>query len=120
MRLEDRAVRQRVPQHYRGRVEHLISDGENPVYTYDVLSYLHNTQFSGDQLTFVIGPDNKANWPKFYKAQEIEEKWHVLVVPERQSIRSTMVREALAEGNAATSLITPSVADYINRHQLYA
>mgnify|MGYP001464596592 CR=1 FL=1 len=70
--------------------------------------------------SFVIGPDNKANWPKFYKAQEIEEKWHVLVVPERQSIRSTMVREALAEGNAATSLITPSVADYINRHNLYA
>ena len=100
-------------------VEHLIADGDKPVYTFDVLSHLENTAFTDAQLSFVMGPDNQANWSKFYKADEIEQRWGVLVVPERKPIRSTRVREALRAGDPVEELVTPSVASYLQEHKLY-
>ena len=101
-------------------IEHTISDGENPVYTYDVMCHLQQTPFSNDSLTFVVGPDNHANWSKFYKAKEIDDKWGRVVVPERKPIRSTKVRNAIENNESISHLVTPGVASYIQEHQLYA
>lgn len=100
-------------------VEHLIAAHGNPVYTFDVLSHLENTGFGSDQLSFVMGPDNQANWSKFYKASEIEQRWGVFVVPERKPIRSTLVRAALSAGEPVNELVTPSVASFLQAHKLY-
>ncbi|OFC70003.1 nicotinate-nicotinamide nucleotide adenylyltransferase [Alteromonas confluentis] len=100
-------------------VEHLIANDGKPVYTFDVLSHLENTEFGGDQLSFVMGPDNQANWSKFYKAEEIEQRWGVFVVPERKAIRSTLVRDALSTSQPIDHLVTPSVAMYLQEHKLY-
>ena len=100
-------------------IEHMIATGEKPVYTYDVLNHLQHILFPDAELSFVIGPDNLANWNKFYKAEEITNKWDLLAVPERKAIRSTMVREALANGQSVDDWVTPSVASYLKEHNLY-
>lgn len=101
-------------------IEHTICKGDTPVYTYDVLAHLQQSDFATDALTFVVGPDNQANWSKFYKAREIDEKWERLVVPERKRIRSTQVRNAITNRESISRLVTPGVASYIQEHQLYA
>lgn len=100
-------------------VEHLIAEDDKPVYTFDVLSHLENTASGNGELTFIMGPDNQANWSKFYKAAEIEQRWGVFVVPERKPVRSTMVRNALSAGEGVDHLVTPSVAAYLQEHSLY-
>ncbi|MEG3767394.1 nicotinate-nicotinamide nucleotide adenylyltransferase [Alteromonas sp. 14N.309.X.WAT.G.H12] len=100
-------------------VEHLIAKDDTPVYTFDVLSYLHDNGYSDDTLSFVMGPDNKANWSKFYKADEITRRWNVVVVPENVPVRSTMVRNAVSKNQDISALVTPSVADYLNTHAVY-
>jgi nicotinate-nucleotide adenylyltransferase len=101
-------------------IEDLIDSKEKPIYTYDLLNYLQENLYPNDKLTFVIGPDNKINWKKFYKADEIAGKWDVSVVPERLPIRSTLVRHNLEKGKNIDDLVTPSVARYIEENQLYA
>ncbi|MBU2977286.1 nicotinate-nicotinamide nucleotide adenylyltransferase [Alteromonas sp. C1M14] len=100
-------------------VEHLIAKDDVPVYTFDVLSYLHNNGYEKDNLSFVIGPDNKANWNKFYKADDITQRWDVLVVPENVPVRSTMVRNAVSNNQDIRGFVTPSVAAYLTTHSVY-
>ena len=40
-------------------------------------------------ITFVIGPDNFFKFAKFYRAEEITERWTVMACPEKVKIRST-------------------------------
>lgn len=100
-------------------IEHLIAQDDNPVYTWDLLSYLQQQHSKSMQFSFAIGPDNKANWHKFYKAQEIQQQWELVTVPERKTIRSTLVRNALQTGGSVDELISPSVRDFIYSQRLF-
>jgi nicotinate-nucleotide adenylyltransferase len=102
-------------------LEHQIhSDSDQPVYTYDLLSFMQRKLYPDAHLSFVIGPDNKANWHRFYKADEIEQTWSLIIVPERIDVRSTMVRERLAAGADINTLVTPRVGAFLSASELYA
>ncbi len=79
---------------------------DQPIYTYDVMEALEE-HYQTDQLVFVIGPDNAKPeiWRAFYKSEEIEQRWNLWVAQERVNIRSTGIREKLAQG------IYPSLRD---------
>lgn len=99
-------------------IENKIALGDKPVFTWDLLSYLQN-KYQQYQFSFVMGPDNKANWHKFHKAQEIQQNWQLIVVPERQKIRSSIVRSAIENNTDISELVTPSVAGFIANRYLY-
>lgn len=101
-------------------IEHLLAEGDKPVYTYDVLEYLQSELYPDAQLQFVIGPDNRQSWHKFYKADEILTRWSLLHVPENTPIRSTAVRENIEHGRNISALVTPSVQSLIQANHLYA
>ncbi|WP_199609594.1 nicotinate-nicotinamide nucleotide adenylyltransferase [Flocculibacter collagenilyticus] len=116
-------------------VEHLIEKEQGAaIYTYDVLTFLEQRyQALNDhqqyEMHFIIGPDNLANWDKFYKAQEIKQRWQLVAVPQQQDIRSTYAREALENSldNDREALLvklqqylTPSVAEYLITHNVYS
>lgn len=100
-------------------IEHTISDDVRPVYTFDLMDYLQTHHFSDDDLMFVVGPDNLKNWHKFYRAQNILGRWQRLVVPERINVRSTQVREYVANGRSIQQLTTKRVADFISKNHSY-
>ncbi|TRY29891.1 nicotinate-nicotinamide nucleotide adenylyltransferase [Aliiglaciecola sp. M165] len=100
-------------------IEHTLSDGSKPVYTYDLLQHLQNNQLKEHQLFFVIGPDNLKNWHKFYQADNILKQWGRIVVPERVAVRSTAVREAITAGKPLDQLVTNGVAKFIAANHLY-
>lgn len=100
-------------------IEHTIASPEKPVYTYDLLTHIQCKIASCDKLCFIIGPDNALNWDKFYKAEEIKNQWELIVVPERKTIRSTMVRQQLNNGENVAHLVTPSVCDYLEKNPVY-
>lgn len=100
-------------------VEHEIATPDTPVYTYDLLNYLSETRFKDAKLTFVIGPDNQANWHKFYKSNEIIDNWGLCVVPERIKVRSSLVRSALTHQEPVSDMLTHTVEQIISRKQLY-
>lgn len=90
-----------------------------PVYTYDVLSHIASLEPSGTELYFVIGPDNFANWDKFYKAEEIKTKWNLLCVEELVDVRSTSVRNAIECNLPLDHMVTPSVSSFLTQSALY-
>lgn len=100
-------------------IEPQLQQSEKPVYTYDVLEFLQNTFYPKVELTFVMGPDNLANWHKFHKFEEIERRWSILSVPQRQPVRSTLVRENIAKGININPFVTARVAKYITQQKLY-
>ncbi|WJG10727.1 nicotinate-nicotinamide nucleotide adenylyltransferase [Aliiglaciecola sp. LCG003] len=101
-------------------VEDIISDGQRPVYTYDLMHYLQQALYPTDSLSFIIGPDNVDNWHRFYRADDIMQRWQRLVVPERIDVRATYVREGIEKGNDIKGLLPASVYDYITKNKLYA
>lgn len=100
-------------------IEQHIAKSGKPVYTYHVLEFMQTELFPEDELTFVVGPDNLANWSKFYRAEDILKRWNRLVVPQRKDVRSTYVRDALEKGESVEKWIPPSVSLFIQQHGLY-
>lgn len=95
----------------------LSAQGEpsQPVYTYDVLNAVQS-DFPDAAITFVLGPDNAdpATWQRFYRAQDILDRWGIFVAQERIPIRSTLIRNKLAEGIDPSGLeVSPSVIKFI-------
>lgn len=88
-----------------------------PIYTWDVMTTLREYHENVD-LSFVIGPDNKAVWNKFYKADDIEQEFELFYAEERKPMRSTLCRTLL--NNELKEVVGDAVADYIMQHQLYA
>lgn len=93
-------------------IEQTLSEGKGSgqaIYTYDVLSALqeHNPQAS---LIFVLGPDNAEPevWRKFYRAQDIVERWGLFKAKERLAVRSTGIRAKLAKGEMPTESECPA------------
>lgn len=102
-----------------------------PIYTYDVLTAIEQMYAKQKQpvnLFFIIGPDNAKPqvWQKFYRHQEIEQRWGVYVAQERIDIHSVQVRESIARFQGSRDLKThllelvdEKIADYIMAHHLY-
>ncbi|MEF1304043.1 nicotinate-nicotinamide nucleotide adenylyltransferase, partial [Vibrio owensii] len=70
-------------------------------------------------ITFVIGPDNFFKFAKFYRAEEITERWTVMACPEKVKIRSTDIRNALLEGEDISAFTTPTVNKLLLSEGLY-
>ncbi|AMG01966.1 nicotinate-nicotinamide nucleotide adenylyltransferase [Vibrio mimicus] len=102
----------------RSDVEEALYTPENSVTTYAVLTRLQ-ALYPEDELTFVIGPDNLLNFAKFYKADEILQRWTVMACPERLPIRSTAIRDSLQNGQSITGMTTSGVELILYQHQLY-
>ncbi len=97
-------------------IEHEIYRQDTPVYTFDLLSHIQKELYPSDNLSFVIGPDNQQNWHKFYKSEEIAQRWDVIHVDERINIRSTTVRQLLNQNKSVNKFVTQSVAEYLEQN----
>jgi nicotinate-nucleotide adenylyltransferase len=95
--------------------DQLANDG--PVYTFDLMRYVES-QFN-QPIGFILGEDNWLNFDSFYKAEEIKKRWFIFVGKERRSIRSTLVRTALKQGQDVSRLLTPGVQQLIQQWGLY-
>ncbi|MFV0575379.1 MAG: nicotinate-nicotinamide nucleotide adenylyltransferase [Vibrio sp.] len=95
-------------------------ENSSSITTFAVLSELQSL-YPNSQLTFVLGPDNFLNFGKFYKADEITQRWSILACPESLPVRSTQIRQRLAESESLEllDLTTPSVETFIKKNKLY-
>ncbi len=108
---------------------HLLQDQpDQPVYTYDLMRILEKHYGENTELGFIRGPDNADPmvWSRFYKAEEIEARWSIFTAEERVQARSSLVRQAIADGELdkqdsvyLKQLLTPSVYSYIQKKDLY-
>jgi len=102
-----------------------------PIYTYDVLKAVEQDLIKKSQpfkLFFIMGPDN-ANpqvWQKFYRYQEIEQRWGLYIAKERIDIHSVEVRKRIARlqedrylKQHLLNLVDEKIADYILANRLY-
>lgn len=103
-----------------------------PVYTFDVLNELEKRYLNANikpELTFIIGPDNAAHetWSKFYRGEEIMQRWNLRAVSERIPVHSTIIRELIADYRRPEFLFETRlkkymdsvIAKYIFNHRLY-
>lgn len=69
------------------------------IYTFDVLHAIEEENPNAS-LIFVLGPDNAepATWDKFYRSQDILDRWGTWVAKEIVPVRSTFIRHTLAQG----------------------
>ncbi|WP_176428628.1 nicotinate-nicotinamide nucleotide adenylyltransferase [Vibrio sp. V09_P4A23P171] len=102
----------------RSIVEEELQQPGQSVTTHAVLSLLQK-QLPDADITFVMGPDNLFNFAKFYKAQDILQRWSVMACPEKVAIRSTDIRQRLAENLDITDLTTISVRKILQQRKLY-
>ncbi len=107
-----------MPNVHLSGVEESLYQRDNTVTTYEVLSKLQqdNPQAA---ITFVLGPDNFFKFHQFFNAQEILRRWAVFCCPQQVNIRSTHIRDKIKCNEPIAELTTPSVASYIEQHQLY-
>lgn len=87
-------------------IERKISEknfADQAIYTYDVLHALEQENPHAS-LIFVLGPDNAepATWDKFYRSQDILDRWGTWVAKEMVPVRSTAIRHTLAQGDLPT------------------
>ena len=82
---------------------------ESPITTFLLLSKLQD-HYPEANFTFVMGPDNLLNFSQFDRSNDILSQWKVLTCPQTVDIRSTDIRNALAEHQDIQHLTTPSVA----------
>ncbi|MCF6204881.1 MAG: adenylyltransferase/cytidyltransferase family protein [Methylococcaceae bacterium] len=123
---------QRIPIVTSSIERELGNQTNSPVYTYNVLKELEQRYLNTNikpALNFIIGPDNATEkiWSKFYKGEEIIERWNLTIVHERIPIRSSLIREQFSyspesglffESHFAKYLEKP-IANYIFSHHLY-
>ncbi|MCC4237829.1 nicotinate-nicotinamide nucleotide adenylyltransferase [Vibrio anguillarum] len=102
----------------RSIVEEELQQPGQSVTTHAVLSLLQK-QLPDADITFVMGPDNLFNFAKFYKAQDILQRWSVMACPEKVAIRSTDIRQRLAENLDIADLTTISVRKILQQRKLY-
>lgn len=102
----------------RSIVEEELQQPGQSVTTHAVLSLLQK-QLPDADITFVMGPDNLFNFAKFYKAQDILQRWSVMACPEKVAIRSTDIRQRLADNLDITDLTTISVRKILQQRKLY-
>lgn len=99
-------------------IERDIWDGENPVYTIDVLSALQS-RHPEEQFVFMVGPDNMKAIKQFKDSEELRSRWGVVSVADNTGIRSSAVRYGLCKGFRVSSMLTRGVERFITREGLY-
>ncbi len=102
----------------RSDLEQALYQPGNSVTTYELLNKTQEAHPAAD-ITFVIGPDNFFNFAKFYRAQEITERWTVMACPEKIKIRSTDIRDALMTGQDIRDFTTATVCELLTNEGLY-
>ncbi|MCA0938226.1 nicotinate-nicotinamide nucleotide adenylyltransferase [Vibrio alginolyticus] len=102
----------------RSDLEQSLYQPGQSVTTYALLKKAQEVHSAAD-ITFVIGPDNFFKFAKFYKAQEITERWTVMACPEKIKIRSTDIRNALMAGKDISSFTTTTVSELLRNEGLY-
>ncbi|MHA2780372.1 nicotinate-nicotinamide nucleotide adenylyltransferase [Vibrio harveyi] len=102
----------------RSDLEQTLYQPGQSVTTFALLEKIQEIHMQAD-ITFVIGPDNFFKFAKFYKAEEITERWTVMACPERVKIRSTDIRNALLEGNDISGYTTSTVSELLLSEGLY-
>ena len=128
-RFEDRlAMTQKLFQHEDPQ-RVIVSDLERAlnhggtVYTYDVLVQVQ--QLFGFAAPFAVGPDNAIPevWQRFRRHADIEKDFGLVVVEAKTPVRSTLVRNRIAEGcvtfDKLAQWVGPEVAGYILDHSIY-
>ncbi|GAD90309.1 hypothetical protein VHA01S_039_00290 [Vibrio halioticoli NBRC 102217] len=98
--------------------QRLNGQSEGSITTFQVLSALQ-AEHTDAELTFVMGPDNLFNFAKFAKAEQIMKHWNVLACPETTAIRSTEIREKLAQHQDINHLTTKSVVKILQNQHFY-
>ncbi|MDR9828610.1 nicotinate-nicotinamide nucleotide adenylyltransferase [Vibrio sp. FNV 38] len=93
---------------HRSIVEEGLHRPGESVTTFAVLDAL-SKQHPNSEFTFVLGPDNLLNFSRFYKADEIIQRWSILACPEKVKIRSTDIRNKIANNHDVSELTTVSV-----------
>ncbi len=102
----------------RSSVEQALYQPGQSVTTYALLEKIQDIYPTAD-ITFVIGPDNFFKFAKFYRAQDVTERWTVMACPEKIKIRSTDIRDALMAGKDISALTTPTVSELLLSKGLY-
>ncbi|WGV98424.1 nicotinate-nicotinamide nucleotide adenylyltransferase [Vibrio sp. YMD68] len=102
----------------RSTIEEELFQPGCAVTTFAVLDALQK-KHPDSELTFVLGPDNLFNFSKFYKAEEILQRWSLLACPERVKVRSTDIREKLTHGSSIEGLTTQKVAFLLKELSVY-
>jgi nicotinate-nucleotide adenylyltransferase len=97
--------------------EQIVQPGQS-VTTYQLLEALQ-LRYPDDSLTFVVGPDNLLNFAKFANYRDILNKYQVLACPEKIKVRSTDIRQRLAENQSVEELTTLRVATLLQNQSLY-
>lgn len=100
------------------RIEAELWDAQHPVYTCQVMRALQERHPDQD-FAFLCGPDNWAAFDRFAGAEEIRRRWPVIVLAERQAIRSTQIRLGHRAGQDISAWVTPRVATFLTRQRLY-
>ncbi len=100
------------------RMEQDLFIPENSVTTFAVLNKTQEMYPDAD-ITFVIGPDNLLNFDKFYKSEEILQRWSIMVCPEKIPVRSTEIRQRLSDNAEITGLTTLKVERLLQQLKVY-
>lgn len=104
----------------------LEQNPEQPVYTWTLLDTL-SQQHPDIKFSFIRGPDNaeQETWQRFYRYQDIEERWGIFTATQNVQARSTLVRQLL-QSNAdvfpeqeLSKLVTPSVLALLKKNNPY-
>jgi nicotinate-nucleotide adenylyltransferase len=106
-----------------------VSDYEmhlpRPSYTWNTLEALTN-DYPERQFVLMIGGDNWAIFDKWYRADDIKEKFEIIVYtrtpgdPGFIDISSTAIRQRIRQGKGISRMVPKTVADYIKENGLYA
>ncbi len=110
-----------------------------PSYTIDTLNALQQ-KFPDDEFHLIIGADNWARWEQWKSADEIVNRFHVMVYPRLGfnveipseishrvklidapviEVSSTQIRNMIAHGITPAFYVTDDVYKYITLHNLY-
>lgn len=100
-------------------IESKLPNENNRIYTIDVLNKIKE-KFINDDIYFVMGQDNKDNFEKFYKHDEIIKNYKLKTIENIPEIRSTLLREELKKKSEKTKALTlPAILKYIEKNNLY-
>ena len=106
-----------------------VSDYEmhlpRPSYTWNTLEALTN-DYPERQFVLMIGGDNWAIFDKWYRADDIKEKFEIIVYTRTPGdsgfidISSTAIRQRIRQGKGISKMVPKTVAEYIKENRLYA
>jgi nicotinic acid mononucleotide adenylyltransferase len=85
--------------------------GQDVVYSANVVDYLKLE--TDEDILLCYGPDNKANFDKFYLRERLIKLTTLFFAEQKVDIRSTYIRDAFIKGDNIDQYITPSVKKVI-------